>query len=53
MGRRVFVIIGTTMNTPDRVAKNLPEIARIIGTFRPGHAPAPPAPDDRQPANEH
>ncbi len=47
LGRRVFVIIGTTMNTPSRVAENLPEITRIVGTFRPG-----PAPEPREPANE-
>lgn len=53
LGRRVFVIIGTTQNTPDRVAQILPELTRIIGTFRPGRAPVPPAPDPRKPAREH
>jgi hypothetical protein len=41
LGRRVFVIIGTTMNSPSHVAQNLPELVRIMGTFRPGPAPAP------------
>ena len=44
MGRRVFVIIGTTMNTPIRVARNLSELARMIATFRFGSAPLPAAP---------
>lgn len=52
LGRRVFVIIGTTMNTPSRVAETLPELTRIIGTFRPGPAPVPPPPEPREPANE-
>jgi hypothetical protein len=42
LGRRVFVIIGTTMNNPSHVTLNLPELARIMGTFRPGLAPVPP-----------
>lgn len=44
MGRRVFVIIGTTMNTPIRVARNLSDLARMIATFRLGSAPLPAAP---------
>jgi len=44
VGRRAFVIIGTTMNTPDRVAATLPELSRIIATFRPGPAPLPEQP---------
>jgi len=47
LGRRVFVIIGTTMNSPSHIAENLPELARIIETFRPGPAPLPPAPEPR------
>jgi hypothetical protein len=39
MGRRAFVLIGTTMNTPDRVNGDLPEIVRIINTFRPVSSP--------------
>lgn len=50
--RRVFVIIGTTMNTPARVAANLPEIIRVIGTFRPGPAAVPAAPEPRSPAGD-
>jgi hypothetical protein len=41
MGRRAFVLIGTTMNTPDRVNEDLPEILRIMNTFRPATSPAP------------
>ncbi len=44
MGRRMFVIIGTTRNSPDRVAETFPELTRIIATFRPGPAAAPPPP---------
>jgi hypothetical protein len=47
LGRRVFVIIGTTINSPSHVAQNLPELARIIVTFRPGSAPLPPDPEPR------
>jgi hypothetical protein len=52
LGRRMFVVIGTTMNTPRRVARNLPDIARIIRTFRPGPAPLPSGPEPRGPAGE-
>ena len=41
MGRRAFVLIGTTMNTPARVNDDLPEIVRILNTFRPATSPAP------------
>ena len=41
MGRRAFVLIGTTMNTPARVNDDLPEIVRIMNTFRPATSPAP------------
>jgi hypothetical protein len=40
--RRIFVIIGTTMNSEDAVAQNFPEVTRIVGTFQPGSAPAAP-----------
>ena len=43
VGRRIFVIIGTTMNSDDSVAQNFPELTRIMGTFQPGSA-APAAP---------
>lgn len=43
LGRRVFVIIGTTTNSPSHVAQNLPELVRIMGTFRPGSAAVPSA----------
>jgi hypothetical protein len=47
VGRRVFVIIGTTINTPDRVAQIFPELTRMIGTFRPASGPdqSPPGQD--------
>jgi hypothetical protein len=41
VGRRVFVIIGTTRNSPDRIAETFPELTRMIATFRPGPAPTP------------
>jgi len=47
LGRRVFVIIGTTQNTPNRVAEVVPALARIMRTFRPGPAPVPAAPGPR------
>lgn len=50
--RRVFVIIGTTMNTPTRVAESLPGITRVIGTFRLGPAALPAAPEPRSPASD-
>jgi hypothetical protein len=43
VGRRLFVIIGTTRNSPDRIAGTFPELKQMIATFRPGPA-APPAP---------
>lgn len=52
MGRRVFVIIGTTSNARSRVADLFPELARIIGTFRPGPAPVPAPLEPRAPTNE-
>ncbi len=33
-GRRAFVMIGTTQNSPDRVRKELPVLTTIIGTLR-------------------
>jgi hypothetical protein len=43
VGARVFVIIGTTMNSEDSVAEKFSELTRIVETFQPGSAPAPPA----------
>ena len=40
VGRRVFVIVGTTTNSADSTAQTLPELTRIMGTFRPGPAEA-------------
>jgi hypothetical protein len=53
LGRRVFVVIGTTMNTPSRVAQILPELSRIIATFRPGPAAVPLPPEPRAPSGDH
>jgi hypothetical protein len=44
VGRRVFVIIGTTANTRERIAGNLPTILRALDTFQPG-APPPGQPE--------
>ena len=38
VGRRVFVIVGTTTNSADGAAQILPELIHIMGTFRPGPA---------------
>lgn len=35
VGRRVFVIVGTTTNSADGAAPTLPELLHIMGTFRP------------------
>ena len=43
VGRRIFVIIGTTSNNEDSVAQNFPELTRIMGTFQPASVPAAPA----------
>ena len=42
VGSRIFLIIGTTMNSDDSVAQNFPELTRIIETFQPGSGPAAP-----------
>ena len=47
LGRRVFVIIGTTQNTPHRVAEVFPALAQILRTFRPGPVPVPAGPEPR------
>jgi len=52
MGRRAFVLIGTTMNTPDRVNDDLPKIVRIMSTFRPV-ASSPAEPAQNQPGSQH
>jgi len=45
MGRRAFVIVGTTANTPIAVRQNLPQLQQIMNTFRPlASAPPPAAP---------
>ncbi len=35
IGRRVFVLIGSTTDTPDHVRENMPVLQRIMTTFRP------------------
>jgi hypothetical protein len=45
MGRRAFMIVGTTTNTPTNVRQNLPQLQQIMNTFRPlASAPPPAAP---------
>jgi hypothetical protein len=45
IGRRAFVIVGTTANTPINVRQNLPQLKQIMNTFRPlAGAPPPAAP---------
>jgi hypothetical protein len=48
VGRRAFMIVGTTANTPINVREHLPQLQQIMNTFRPtGSAPpseAPPTP---------
>ena len=43
MGRRAFVIVGTTANTPITVRQNLPQLQQIMNTFRPVASALPPA----------
>jgi len=50
--RRAFVLIGTTMNTPDHVNDDLPEIVRIMSTFRPVTSSAP-EPNENVPGSQH
>jgi hypothetical protein len=35
VGRRAFVLIGSTTNTPEHIADNLPALDRLMDTFRP------------------
>lgn len=42
VGRRAFVVIGTTANTQRSVQRGLPQLQRIIATFRPNRANLPP-----------
>jgi hypothetical protein len=41
MGRRAFMVVGTTANTPINVRQHLPQLQQIMDTFRP-LASAPP-----------
>jgi hypothetical protein len=52
MGPRAFVLIGTTMNTPDRVNDDLPRIVRIMSTFRPVTS-SQPEPAQNAPGSQH
>ncbi len=42
-GRRAFMLIGTTEDTPPRVSAGMPVLMRIIATFHPNPAAAPSA----------
>ncbi len=45
VGRRAFMVVGTTANTPINVRQNLPQLQQIMNTFRPlASAPPPEAP---------
>ena len=35
VGRRAFVLTGSTTNTPEHIAERLPALARLMETFRP------------------
>lgn len=43
MGRRAFVVIGTTTNDQRGVREELPQLQRIIATFRPNATNLPPS----------
>ena len=44
-GRRAFMVVGTTANTPLTVREHLPQLQQIMNTFRPlASAPPPEAP---------
>jgi hypothetical protein len=52
IGRRAFVIVGTTANTPINVRQNLPQLKQIMNTFRPlAGAPPPAAPTNPSPGH--
>jgi hypothetical protein len=50
LGRRAFIVVGTTANTPITVRQNLPQLQQIMNTFHllasapPSAAPTTPAP---------
>jgi hypothetical protein len=47
MGRRAFMVVGTTANTPLNVRQDLPQLQQIMNTFRPlASAPPPVAPNN-------
>jgi hypothetical protein len=41
LGRRAFVIVATTANTPGRVQQELPKLEEIMATFRPNTSALP------------
>jgi hypothetical protein len=43
LGRRAFMVVGTTANTPISVRQNLPQLQQIMNTFRPLASAPPPA----------
>jgi hypothetical protein len=43
MGRRAFMVVGTTANTPLNVRQDLPQLQQIMNTFRPLASTPPPA----------
>jgi hypothetical protein len=54
LGRRAFVLVGTTENTPAAAGHDLAQIEQIMQTFRPVVSTLPPAappPPDRTPGN--
>jgi hypothetical protein len=52
MGRRAFMVVGTTANTPINVRQNLPQLQQIMNTFRP-LASAPPPVEPTTPGPGH
>ena len=48
VGRRAFMVVGTTENTPSSVRQELPRLGEIMATLRP-NAAAVPAPETRTP----
>jgi len=49
LGRRAFIVVGTTANTPITVRQNLPQLQQIMNTFHP-LASAPPSAAPTTPA---
>jgi hypothetical protein len=47
MGRRAFMIVGTTADRPENVQRDLPQLQQIMDTFRPLSSTPPQAPATR------